>query len=79
MTLGLSIFMAAVGALGVGGSTSVNDTGVVFVGLYMIVFAAIIFIYEISQILPSKTLDMFMKRNFGFLYGYIGKGLFLLL
>jgi len=79
MTLGLMVFMAAVGALGIGKSDSVNDTGVIFVGLYMIVFAAIVFIYEISQILPSKSLDTLMKKNFGFLYGYVGKGLFLLL
>ena len=70
------IILCVVGALGIGKSTSVNDTGTVFVGLYMIVFAGIVVVYEISQILPSQTLDIFMKKNFGFLFGYVGKGLF---
>ena len=72
-------YLYVVGALGIGESNSVNDTGTVFVGLYMIVFAGIVVVFEISQILPSQTLDLFMKKNFGFLFGYIGKGLFFIL
>jgi hypothetical protein len=78
MNLGLMIFMAATGALGIGGANNVNDTGVVFVGIYLIVFAAILTFFEISQLCPGGRLDEFVKRNFGFLYGTIGKGLFLI-
>lgn len=76
------IFLAATGALGIGNAGSsgnINESGVVFVGIYMILFAAIVFIYEISQVLPSKSLDETIKKNFGFLYGVIGKGLFICL
>lgn len=79
MNLGLMIFMAATGALGIGGSDNVDDTGVVFVGIYLIVFAAILTFFEIAQLCPGGRLDEFVKRNFGFLYGNIGKGLFLVL
>mmetsp|Transcript_10465 Transcript_10465/g.7811 ORF Transcript_10465/g.7811 Transcript_10465/m.7811 type:complete len:177 (+) Transcript_10465:27-557(+) len=78
MNIGLMIFMAATGALGIGGSDNVNDTGVVFVGIYLILFAGILCLFEISQLCPGGRLDEFVKRNFGFLYGNVGKGLFLL-
>lgn len=77
--LGFMVFLAATGALGVGGANDINDTGTIFVGIYMILFAAVVFIYEMAQLCPGKSLDMIMKRNFGFLYGEIGKGLFILL
>jgi len=76
--LGFMVFLAATGALGVGSADSINDTGDIFVGIYMVLFAAIVFIYEISQFCPNTSLDTFMKRNFGYLYGVIGKGLFIL-
>eukprot|EP01038_Epipyxis_sp_PR26KG_P008044 gene8044-10899_t len=76
--LGMMVFMAATGALGVLNADSVSDAGIIFVGIYMIVFAGIVFVYEISQICPCSILDNFMKRNFGFLYGIIGKGSFIL-
>lgn len=79
INLGMMIFLAATGALGVKSSTSINDTGVVFMGIYMILFAAIVTIYEISQFFPGGSLDNVMKKNFGFMYGVIGKGLFILL
>lgn len=71
--------MAATGALGVKNSSSVNDTGVVFVGIYMIVFAGILFAFEMVQIYPTETFDLPMKKNFGFLYGMFGKGFYMLL
>eukprot|EP01033_Poteriospumella_lacustris_P013209 gene13209-9460_t len=78
MNLGLMIFMAATGALGIGNANNVNDSGVIFVGIYLIVFAGILTVFEISQLCPGGRLDDFVKRNFGFLYGNIGKGLYLL-
>lgn len=71
--------MAATGALGVGSANSINDTGTIFVGIYMVLFAAVLFTFEIAQFCPGSSVDNIMKRNFGFLYGYIGKGLFILL
>lgn len=80
--LGFMIFLAATGALGIaaaGASGNINSSGVIFVGIYLMLFAAIEFIYEIAQVCPNKTLDDILKRNFGFLYGMIGKGLFIML
>ena len=79
MNLGMMIFMAAVGALGIGSANSINSTGLIFVGLYLILFAGLVFVYELSQVLKWETLDLFMKKNFGFLYGIKGKGLFMIL
>jgi hypothetical protein len=79
MSTGLMVFMAAVGALGIGSANSVNDTGVIFVGIYLILFAGIEFIFEMAQLCPNSSLDNIVKRNFGFLYGNVGKGLFFML
>ncbi len=79
VNIGFMLFLAAVGALGIGASNNVDDTGVIFVGIYMILFAAIEFIFEVSQVMPCEALDVIIKRNFGFLYGMIGKGLFITL
>lgn len=77
--IGMMIFLAATGALGIGSANGINDTGLIFVGLYLIIFAGLVFFYELAQVLRWERLDMFMKRNFGFLYGVNGKGLFILM
>jgi cytochrome c biogenesis protein CcdA len=77
--IGMMVFLAAVGALGMGSATSINDTGLIFVGLYLIIFAGLVFFYELSQVLKWERMDDFMKQNFGFLYGVNGKSLFILM
>ena len=77
--IGFMIFLAAVGALGMGSAKTIDDTGLIFVGLYLIVFAGLVFFYELAQVLNWERLDLFMKMNFGFLYGVNGKGVFILL
>mmetsp|Transcript_1107 Transcript_1107/g.1808 ORF Transcript_1107/g.1808 Transcript_1107/m.1808 type:complete len:128 (-) Transcript_1107:580-963(-) len=79
MNMGSAVFTAAVGALGIGSAGSINDTGLIFVGLYLIIFAALVFLFELAQILKWEKFDEFMKKNFGFLYGVIGKSVFLLM
>ena len=79
MNLGTAFFMAATGALGVGSADSINDTGNIFVGIYMVLFAAIMFLFEIAQFCPGSSAEVIIKRNFGFLYGTIGKSLYILL
>jgi len=78
INLGLAIMVAATGALGVNDSTSSSDTGVVFVGIYLVAFAGVLFAYEMVQIYPIQMFDMPMKRNFGFMYGTMGKGIYML-
>lgn len=76
---GFSVMVAADGAVGIKNSDNGSDSGIVFIGLYLILFAAILFTYEIIQIYPCDQLDNIYKRNFGFLYGTIGKCAFILL
>lgn len=79
INLGLGIMVAATGALGLKESSSVDDTGIVFVGIYLLIFATILFVYEFVQIYPCQFCDLPLKRNFGFLYGTNGKGLYMVL
>jgi hypothetical protein len=74
-----SVLAATCGALGIKGSSSVSDTSVVFVGLYIILFAAILVGYEISQYTPGRLLDNIVKKNLGFLYGPIGRSAYIIL
>ena len=77
--IGMMIFLAATAALGIGSATSINDTGVIFVGLYVIIFAGLVTFYELAQVLRWERFDEFMKKNFGFLYGIYGKSFFILM
>lgn len=79
VTMGVSVMMAASGALVIGQADSVNDTGVVFIGLYMCLFAAILFFYELIQVKPIENIDRVYKENFGFLYGPNGRGIYMFL
>lgn len=78
INLGLSCMMAATGVLGIMASDSTSDTGVIFMGLYMLIFALILAVFEISQLRPSMGIDNLWKRNFGFLYGPIGRGIYMI-
>ena len=73
INLSLMTMMSATGVLGIKNSSSITDTSTVIVGLYMILFSAILVIYEIIQIYPCSLIDNAYKRNFGFLYGLMGK------
>ena len=78
INLGLSAMMAATGVLGILEAGSTKDTGVVFMGLYMLIFALILAVFEISQLRPSMGIDNLWKRNFGFLYGPLGRGIYMI-
>lgn len=73
INLGLMVMMSATGVLGIGTSSSLSDTSTIIIGLYMILFAAMSGIFEIIQIYPCSVIDNVYKKNFGFLYGVIGK------
>lgn len=73
INLSLMTMMSATGVLGIKNSSSITDTSTVIVGLYMILFSAVLVIYEIIQIYPCSLIDNAYKRNFGFLYGLMGK------
>ena len=73
INMALMVMMSATGVLGIKNSSSVTDVSTVIVGLYMILFAAMLAIFELIQIYPCSAIDFLYKKNFGFLYGMIGK------
>ena len=77
--LGLALMVACNGVLAVGHKSNSDDAGVIFVGIYMIIFASILILYEMIQICPMEQVDLLYKRNFGFLYGTFGKCFYFLL
>ena len=79
LNIGFSILLAATGALGVGSANSIDDTGIIFVGLYMVLFGIILFFFELNNLKAIDSLDNIYKRNFGFMYGPKGKASFLFL
>lgn len=73
INLGLMIMMSATGALGIRNSSSITDSSTIIVGLYMILFSGMLATFEIIQIYPCSLIDLLYKKNFGFLYGLMGK------
>jgi hypothetical protein len=74
--LGIPVFLAYTAAAGLKELTSYDSssTATVFQCVYMLLFAALLFIFEAVQICPCEMFDNIIKRNFGFFYGVFGKG-----
>jgi hypothetical protein len=78
--IGLSVMM---GALGVLTLIEVHYTGLTdfsepFLAAYMILFALLLFVYELMWWQPIPWINKSLRKNFGFLYGLRGKGLYLI-
>jgi len=58
-------------------STKEDDIGNSFVGIYMVLFALILFVFEMGQLCSIGPVDRMMKKNFGFLYGINGKACYI--
>jgi hypothetical protein len=79
--IGLAVLLAATGALamqGADGKDSDEDSNNIFLGLYMVLFAAILFFYECMAACPMDMVDKFMRNNFGFMYNVFGRGFYML-
>lgn len=78
--MGLSVMMAALGSLTLieVHGTGVGDFSEPFLAAYMILFALLLFVYEIMWWAPFPAVNKSLRRNFGFLYGLRGKGLYLI-
>jgi len=83
ITMGLCILMSATAIIGLGSITGVDKSGKIFVATYMFFFSALLFMFELSSLLPpskpTETLDHMFRRNFGFLYSSMGKSFFIIL
>ena len=78
--MGLAAMMSALGVLTL---ISIKENGLVelaepFLASYMILFALLLFFYELMWWSPMPKINKGLRRNFGFLYGLNGKGLYLI-
>lgn len=79
VNMGLAAMMGALGILTLikYRGNSVDDLTVAFLAVYMVIFATILFIYELIWWGPIAKLNKMYRKNFGFMYGLTGKGLYL--
>ena len=49
-----------------------------FLSAYMVIFAALLFLYEFIWWQPIASLNIIFRKNFGFFYGLRGKGFYLI-
>ena len=76
---GLSAAMGTLGAMTVINNkpSDLNDLTICFLGIYMIIFAAILFLYELCWWQPFPAINRTFRKNFGFMYGLRSKGFYL--
>ena len=58
--------------------TEVDQSGKVFVAVYMIFFAALLLLFEVNQVRHIEYVDHMFQRNFGFMYNTSGHALFII-
>lgn len=80
MNMALSAMMGALGVLSLikYNPKIVKDLTVPFVSAYMVLFAALLFGYELLWWQPFPGLNKIFRKNFGFFYGLKGKGFYLI-
>lgn len=81
INVGLSALMGALGILALIGftpeSAGANLTAA-FLSVYMVVFAVLLFLYELIWWQPFPKINRMFRKNFGFMYGLKGKGFYLI-
>jgi hypothetical protein len=80
LNCGLATMMAAVGVLSLihFKPSGIGQYSQAFLSAYMIIFAVLLFVYETIWWHQLGNLNKSFRRNFGFMYGLKGKGLFLI-
>lgn len=79
--LGLGVMMGAVGVLGIQNAEDAgdeDDSNSIFLGGYMVVFAAILILYELVTMCRISFVDRFLKNNVGFMYSVYGRGAYMM-
>jgi COPI associated protein len=80
INMGLAVMMGSLGVLTLI-NLSINWSGDLtepFLGMYMVLFASILFLYELCWWQPFPKINKTFRRNFGFMYGIYSKGFFLI-
>jgi hypothetical protein len=70
--------MFVTACIGIGYIDGVESAGKLFVGVYMLFFSSLLFVFECIQIYPKEWIDYIFRRNFGFIYGTFGRSLYLI-
>lgn len=80
MDFGLAAMMASLGVLALleFNGKSADDYSEAFLSAYMIVFAFLLFLYELMWWKGIPFINKTLRKNFGFMYGIKGKGLYLI-
>ena len=78
LNVAFMVFLCAAGVEGMKSAALIYDASTGVVGFYLLLFAVMLIIFEIIQIYPCASVDTIYKKNFGFLYGMVGKCLFII-
>mmetsp|Transcript_23165 Transcript_23165/g.37753 ORF Transcript_23165/g.37753 Transcript_23165/m.37753 type:complete len:208 (+) Transcript_23165:79-702(+) len=74
-SIGLSAMMCCLGVFGIIEHSEIAE---IFVSVYMILFAVLLFLYELMWWKSIDSVNQNLRKNFGFLYGIRGKALYLI-
>mmetsp|Transcript_5784 Transcript_5784/g.5195 ORF Transcript_5784/g.5195 Transcript_5784/m.5195 type:complete len:183 (+) Transcript_5784:25-573(+) len=78
ISLLLCCLNAATAVIGLGSIHEVDESGKIYVGVYMFFFSILLFVFEAKEFYKMEWLDHFYSRNFGFLYTVLGKAFFVI-
>eukprot|EP00428_Durinskia_dybowskii_P061360 CAMPEP_0170369832 /NCGR_PEP_ID=MMETSP0117_2-20130122/8193_1 /TAXON_ID=400756 /ORGANISM="Durinskia baltica, Strain CSIRO CS-38" /LENGTH=175 /DNA_ID=CAMNT_0010624577 /DNA_START=71 /DNA_END=598 /DNA_ORIENTATION=+ len=78
ITMCLCVLIIITAIIGIQCINGVESSGKIFVATYMFFFSLLLFLFELSEIRPIEWLDHLLRRNFGFLYGTMGKSLYII-
>ena len=59
-------------------SSLVDIAATPFLASYMVMFAVLLFLYELLWWVPIAPLNRTLRKNFGFMYGLKGKGFYMI-
>ena len=75
----LGIDMAALGVLALMGiQFKFSDIDQAIIALYMVIFAVLLFLYELIWWTTIESVNRLLRKNFGFMYGVRGKGFYII-
>ena len=78
LLIGLCVAMSALGVFVFMGNLKIHDFAEWFIAGYMIIFAVLLFTYELLWWCTIPSVNRIVRKNFGFIYKVNGKALYLI-
>ncbi|CAM9517887.1 unnamed protein product [Ascophyllum nodosum] len=76
INIGISVMMAASAVFGI---LALDNVQRVVLSVYLLIFSALMFLYELVRVLTRcERAHQVMRKNFGFFFGAKGRGLYLI-